>query len=230
VHTAVARHGQVATEWLVIVADLVKPITNIDDPRYVKALAHPLRIRILAMLAERRASPTQLAKLLDIPVGKVSYHVRTLHGLGVIKLDSTRQARGAVERFYVATDPPRFSDDAWGRLDAIGKQRMLSAMLGQIADYVNGSAAAGGFDRADAHFTRTGLRLDEKGFQQLAAAMTKWLGEADRIQESARKRLAKVPHPEDDVVQTGLVLLGFEAVPFSDRPGSTAKRKARRAT
>jgi hypothetical protein len=58
----------------------------------------------------------------------------------------------------VAGDPPRFSDDAWGRLDATGKQRMLSAMLGQIGDYVNGSAAAGGFDRADAHFSRTRAR------------------------------------------------------------------------
>ena len=31
----------------------MKPITNIDDPRYVKALSHPLRVRILAMLQER---------------------------------------------------------------------------------------------------------------------------------------------------------------------------------
>jgi DNA-binding transcriptional ArsR family regulator len=208
---------------------LAKPITNIDDPRYVKALAHPLRIRILAMLAERRASPTQLAKLLDLPVGKVSYHVRTLHKLGVIELESTRPARGALEHFYVASEPPRFSDEAWGRLDSIGKQRMLSAILGQIGDYVNGSAASGGFDRADAHFSRTGLRLDEKGFQQLVSAMTKWLREADKIQESAGKRLAKLPHPGDDVVETGLVLLGFEAVPFSDRPAAAPKRKARRS-
>jgi len=28
----------------------MKPITNIDDPRYVKAWSHPLRVRILAML------------------------------------------------------------------------------------------------------------------------------------------------------------------------------------
>ena len=38
----------------------MKPITNIDDPRYVKALSHPLRVRILAMLQERTASPSQL--------------------------------------------------------------------------------------------------------------------------------------------------------------------------
>ena len=27
-----------------------QPISNIDDPRYVKAISHPLRVRILAML------------------------------------------------------------------------------------------------------------------------------------------------------------------------------------
>ena len=43
----------------------MKPITDIDDPRYVKALAHPLRIRILAMLADRSASPVQLSARLD---------------------------------------------------------------------------------------------------------------------------------------------------------------------
>jgi DNA-binding transcriptional ArsR family regulator len=39
----------------------MKPIKNIDDPRYVKAMSHPLRVRILAMLDERKASPNQLA-------------------------------------------------------------------------------------------------------------------------------------------------------------------------
>ena len=32
-----------------------KPVTSIDDPRYVKALSHPLRVRILALLQERIA-------------------------------------------------------------------------------------------------------------------------------------------------------------------------------
>jgi DNA-binding transcriptional ArsR family regulator len=193
----------------------------------VKALAHPVRIRILAMLAERRASPTELAAKLGLPVGKVSYHVRSLVKLEVIELVDSRPVRGAVEHFYEAKRPPRFSDEAWGRLDTVGKQRMLSAMLGQIGDYVNAAAAAGGFDRADAHFSRTGLRLDEKGFQQLAVAMTKWLGEADRIQEAAAKRLAKRTHPDDEVVEAGLVMLGFEAVPLSDLPRAAKARRSK---
>ena len=31
----------------------MKPVTSIDDPRYVKAMSHPLRVRILAILMER---------------------------------------------------------------------------------------------------------------------------------------------------------------------------------
>ena len=56
-----------------------KTVTNISDPRYVKALSHPLRVRILALLQERTASPRELAEWLDATLGTVSYHVRTLH-------------------------------------------------------------------------------------------------------------------------------------------------------
>ena len=49
-------------------------ITNVDDPRYVKAMSHPLRVRILALLDERTASPVELAGWL----GAVSYTHLTL--------------------------------------------------------------------------------------------------------------------------------------------------------
>ena len=167
----------------------MKPITDIDDPRYVKALAHPLRIRILAMLADRSASPVQLSSKLDATLGTVAYHVRTLHSLGLVELVDTRQRRGATEHYYRAREHPRFPDDAWSDLAPVAKQRMLSAMLQQIGQYVTGSAAAGGFDRSEAHMTRSTLRLDERGWQQLATATRKWLREAEKIQESAAQRI-----------------------------------------
>ena len=167
----------------------MKPITDIDDPRYVKALAHPLRIRILAMLADRSASPVQLSSKLDATLGTVAYHVRTLHSLGLVELVDTRQRRGATEHYYRAREHPRFPDDAWSDLAPVAKQRMLSAMLQQIGQYVTGSAAAGGFDRSEAHMTRSALRLDERGWQQLATATRKWLREAEKIQEGAAQRM-----------------------------------------
>ena len=195
----------------------MKPITEIDDPRYVKALAHPLRIRILAMLADHSASPVQLSSRLDATLGTVAYHVRTLHSLGLVELVDTRQRRGATEHYYRAREHPHFPDDAWSGLPPVAKQRMLSAMLQQIGQYVTGSAAAGGFDRSEAHMTRSSLRLDERGWQQLAAATRKWLREAERIEETAAKRLDNAGRAATDgaagTFDTGLVVMLFEGRP-----------------
>jgi len=45
-----------------------------------------MRTRILGMLDERVASPRQLSDELDAPLQNVSYHVRELAKLGLIKL------------------------------------------------------------------------------------------------------------------------------------------------
>ncbi len=76
----------------------VKPITNIDDPRYVKAMSHPLRVRILALLDERSASPVELSGWLGATLGTTAYHVRTLERLGLIELVAESRVRGAVAR------------------------------------------------------------------------------------------------------------------------------------
>ena len=190
----------------------VKPITGIDDPRYVKALSHPLRIRILAMLEESQASPVQLAQHLEATLGTIAYHVRALENFGLIELVSTHQRRGATEHVYAARPHPRISDEAWGKASGVTKQVFIDSLLAQFHQYAKQSAARGGFDRADAHGTRTSLKLDEKGWAQLSAAATRWLGEVHQIEEEATGRLARTGEMPFDV---GLIMLLFEAVPFS---------------
>jgi DNA-binding transcriptional ArsR family regulator len=209
----------------------LKPITDIDDPRYVKALAHPLRIRILAMLADRSASPVQLSAQLDATLGTVAYHVRTLHSLGLVELVDTRQRRGATEHYYRAREHPRFPDDAWAGLAPVAKQRMLSAMLQQIGQYVTASAAAGGFDRSEAHMTRRSLRLDDRAFEQLAAATRRWLDQAEEIGAAAAERLARGADGDGAAaVDTGLVLMLFEGRPGDDAPPDGDGRVSSRRT
>jgi hypothetical protein len=68
---------------------------------------HPLRLRILEhlLLGEPGAvaSPNELSKELDAPLGNVSYHVGKLHEQGLLELVKTEPRRGAVEHFYGAT-------------------------------------------------------------------------------------------------------------------------------
>jgi DNA-binding transcriptional ArsR family regulator len=198
-----------------------KPISTIDDPRYLKALAHPLRVRILAMLDEDSASPKELAGRFGASLGVVAYHVRTLHELGLIRLVETRQRRGAIEHLYETVDHARFTDQAWGAMKPAAKQRVLGALLSQIGEYVNGSAAIGGFDRADANMSRLALKLDATGWQQLAEAQKRWLAEVDAVEVGVRERSAE----EQDLVDVGLVLLFFESLPLSQAGGGGERRR-----
>src|SRR5215212_10918775 len=133
---------------------------TIDDPRYVKAFSHPLRVRIFAMLQERKASPVELADWLGARLGTVAYHVRTLHQLDLIELVDETRVRGAVAHHYRAKERPRISDEAWGQASPMAKQAAVGATLQTIDDYARVSAAAGGFDRADAHLSRLRMDLD----------------------------------------------------------------------
>lgn len=68
-----------------------------------KAVAHPLRVRILTVLENTTSSPNQLAHELDAPLGNVSYHVKTLLEYECVELAKTEPRRGAVEHFYRST-------------------------------------------------------------------------------------------------------------------------------
>jgi DNA-binding transcriptional ArsR family regulator len=210
----------------------MKPIKNIDDPRYVKAMSHPLRVRILAMLDERKASPNQLAGWLGASLGTVAYHVRTLEQLGLIDLVDETRVRGAVEHHYRARARPNVTAEGWAQAPPIAKQAAVGSSLDVIGEYARASAAAGGFDRDEAQLRRTLLKLDGRGFTQLSKAIDKLLEQAEKIEASAADRIAKDPHAED-IVEAGLGVLLFDAVRLSgaaESDGRKAGTRRRRAT
>src|SRR6476646_2379827 len=169
----------------------MKPVTRIDDPRYVKAMSHPLRVRILAILMERKASPVELAQVLEGTLGTVSHHVRTLHQLGLIELVDETRVRGAVEHHYKAKARPKVTQENWSKASPVAKQAAVGSQLKMLEDYTNASAAAGGFDRNDAVIDRKTARVDDKGWAALTAEAAKFLERVDKIEADAAKRIAK---------------------------------------
>jgi len=193
----------------------VPPVRTIDDPRYVKALSHPLRVRILALLEEQEHSPVRLAERLHASLGTVSYHVRTLERLGLAELVRTTPRRGAIEHHYRAKDRPTVSDAAWAAAPPAAKQALIGATLQQLHDYADIANAAGGFDRADAHLSRTALHLDEEGWKELAGLLERLLAEVDNVEARAAERLTAAGG-DAPPVPAGLALMLFEATRFSD--------------
>jgi DNA-binding transcriptional ArsR family regulator len=75
---------------------------GVDDALAARALSHPLRVRLLELLAQAPGSPHELARGLGAPLTTVSYHVRTLKRLGFIELMETIPRRGTLEHRYRA--------------------------------------------------------------------------------------------------------------------------------
>lgn len=68
-----------------------------------RALGHPTRsavLRFYCQAPEALHSPVEASKELGLPLGVVSYHVRVLAQLGIMRLERTGQARGAVVHEY----------------------------------------------------------------------------------------------------------------------------------
>lgn len=66
----------------------------------LRALAHPVRIRILSLLTGHAMSSAELARELGMKHAAVSYHVRQLDKAGFLEVAETRTVRGGHERRY----------------------------------------------------------------------------------------------------------------------------------
>ncbi len=175
------------------------------DPRLVKAIAHPLRHRILLALNERVASPKEIAEQLGQPIGRVSHHVRVLLGLDAIELTDTRQRRGATEHFYRATLRPWFGDDDWAELPRSTRRSIFGELLERIGGDVGAAAAGTGFDHPEAHVSFTPLELDAEGMTAVAKLLSETLKQALAIESESRARGAA-----GEPLRTELAIMLFE--------------------
>jgi|SRR6476620_2766031 len=148
----------------------------------IKAMSHPLRASILRILADRTASPAEMARELDEELSNVSYHTKQLVGFDCAELVSTRPVRGALEHFYRATERHLIDTEEWEELDPLVAEGILGEIMQKMIDDFVASAKARliGADK-DFHLTRTPLVFDAEGLQ-----------EALEVQEKARLELLEV--------------------------------------
>jgi DNA-binding transcriptional ArsR family regulator len=156
----------------------------------LKAIAHPLRQRILAVINEgEETSPNEVAQRLDQPLGRVSHHVRVLARLGAIELVRTEPRRGAVEHYYRALVRPWFDDETWRRLPLSVRRSLFGHPLERLMHDIPEAARGSGFDHPRAHVSYTHLDLDEEGMDAIADLLEETLEGIQEIEAAARARL-----------------------------------------
>jgi DNA-binding transcriptional ArsR family regulator len=97
-----------------------KPTTvHLTDPRAMRALAHPTRLRLLGELRTRGPQTVgMLSVIIDEAVGSVSYHLGKLAEHGFIQ-EAPELARDRRERFWRATH----ERTSWNPLDVADPER-----------------------------------------------------------------------------------------------------------
>jgi DNA-binding transcriptional ArsR family regulator len=125
-----------------------------------KALANPLRLRILRLTLDEALTNKQLAERLDRDPGTVLHHVRRLVDTGFLVAEEVRQGdKGALEKPYRATGKSwTLSLDADLEVELTASQAMLDAFLAELAEAGPGAAR---------DFTRLALTLDEGSLKEL---------------------------------------------------------------
>ncbi|SFB05689.1 Helix-turn-helix domain-containing protein [Nocardioides alpinus] len=74
--------------------------TDDDAVARLRASAHPVRLRIMSLLTAEAMSAAEVARALDLTHANASYHLRVLHDVGELVVDSEEKIRGGVAKRY----------------------------------------------------------------------------------------------------------------------------------
>jgi DNA-binding transcriptional ArsR family regulator len=170
-----------------------------------RALSHPTRRRILRIMRERKASPSEIADEMAEPIGRVSHHVRWLAARGYIELVGTAPRRGAVEHYYRAAADPLLTDEQWEKLPPARRAALAEVMLRDLWGDVLDARDAKRLTAPDVHLTRTLLTLDERGHRELSELLLDVVVRALDIEAASKERLGTKTGRE-----TELGILHFE--------------------
>ena len=151
---------------------------RLTDPAVLKALTHPLRLRIFRLLCEQGpATVTSLADRVDADPGQMSYHLRELAKRGFIE-EAPELARDRREHWWraiiesYAWSASDFTDPAGRAVAMTAQQLQIENQIERLRAYHAASAAWGPEWLDAATSSDSSLRLTPDELHELCAELT----------------------------------------------------------
>jgi DNA-binding transcriptional ArsR family regulator len=164
------------------------------DQNLVRALAHPMRVRILEALQGRAASPTEMAHAFDESLGVVSYHANALLDVGCIEQVRTRPKRGTIEHFYTARPRSFIGHQDWRRTPVSVRGGVTDEAIRTFIAKVGQAVDADTIDsREDTTLNWMPITVDEQGWRETAEILDRALRELMAVATASRGRLGADP-------------------------------------
>jgi hypothetical protein len=159
------------------------------DSQLARALRHPTRVRILAVLNDRVASPKELEGILGLPMTHISYHCRELLRFGCVEVAKTEQVRGAVKTSYRATARMVLDDEQWADLDADARGAISLAAVGEVVERASTAIEAETFDkRLNRYVVTFKFDADEQAWDEITEIVEDAYGQIAEVETRAAGR------------------------------------------
>jgi DNA-binding transcriptional ArsR family regulator len=195
--------------------------------KFMKAMSHNLRVRILAYMNDRPWSPRELSYELDEGLSQVSYHVKVLHDFELIELVKTEPRRGAVAHYYRAVERAFMPSSITKTFPKSGRRLMIVETIEDANMDVAASLASGRFDaRDDFHVSYTPGDVDGKGCEDSEKLADKFVEDFLQIvADSATRRANGEGDGEHIPVSASLLVFGSEQAEKEKSPSRKPRRK-----
>jgi len=198
------------------------PRQFVSDTEVYKLLNHPLRRRILAIVAESdTASSSQIADALSLPLNRITHHVRRLRDAGVLTVARVgTEGRPARSRAYYRL---------WQRPEDfdLGETPEGHDELASVWNEVGGIDGATRFDFPESLLAGRTIELDPAGCGQLSEATRKLTRRVLEIDAEVAARTQLDEESGGDLNAVALVMIFCEVC--GERRDLEARIAARRA-
>lgn len=117
--------------------------SNDDAVARLRATAHPVRLRILSLLTAEAMSAAEVGRALEITHANASYHLRLLHDIGELVVESEEKIRGGTAKRYRYDATRQLPDRTSGVDDRITYARANALEVERrLRDAARGSASS----------------------------------------------------------------------------------------
>jgi DNA-binding transcriptional ArsR family regulator len=179
------------------------------DQELVKALAHPMRVRILEALQGRTASPTELSKQFGEPLGVVSYHANALLEVECIEQVRTQPKRGTIEHFYTAKPRSFIGHQDWRRAPLSVRGGVTNEAIRTLGEKLAAAVDADTIDtREDSTLNWMPMTVDAQGWRETAEILDQALRDLQEVAAESRARLG-----ESEGIPVVTAMAAFESPP-----------------
>jgi DNA-binding transcriptional ArsR family regulator len=156
------------------------------------AIAHRIRIEILAALHEGPASSKELANTLRQPRSTVDYHIKELLKDGSIEIARTEKVGNLVQHFYCMVKLPFYSDEDVAAMTPDERQALAGLILqASMAEALSSLWAGKILSDPRVMLAWNRINLDEQGRDDLADEQTRSWARQHEIEAESANRLAE---------------------------------------